>query len=200
MAWHGTMCMQAGVNLYNPSLDLVTMVKRLRDVGQKAVIAVAPAVDLHQHAPRQARSSSSPPDRDQESNGEGKAGVEQRHDGEEKGEGEGHGGGGPERGDGRGRNRERVDAEAEGLGLTLAAQEFSAWLVDELGGPDRWDRGAWFTATRSRLLLYSRILKVKNVFIDWCLRYINGVLSLLCQYQWANSRRYYVIVCVVLMS
>lgn len=114
------------------------MVKRLRDVGQKAVIAVAPAVELRQHAPGRTRSYSSPRDLDQDnSSGNGKAGVENRHGGEERGEREGRGSGGPEHGDERGRNRERVEAEAEGLGLTLAAQEFSAWLVDELGGPDR---------------------------------------------------------------
>jgi len=96
------------VNLYNPSLDLLTIVRRLRDVGQKAVIAVAPAVELHQHQHQHAsghtRSSSLSPDQDDPENsgkgkGKGKAGFEKWH--------------------------------------VVAAQEFSAWLVDELGGPDR---------------------------------------------------------------
>lgn len=108
----------AGVNAYNPSQDLRTMVSNLRNAGQKSVIAVAPAFE--QHAPDEILSSLPP--------------SSARHLWE-KGEKDvrsmgGHGGTGGES-DGR-VERRGVRGGAE----SLAAQDFSSWLINELGGSD----------------------------------------------------------------
>ena len=137
------------MNLYNPSLDLSSLVRRLHDAGQKAVVAVAPAVEQQQHASEHTRSSASPsssPDEDQHHDqfssferrkrpahsGKGKGGAEEGSSGKRQGEESSE----PEHED----ETATIGAELEGLGPSLAAQDFSSWLVDELGGPDRSDK------------------------------------------------------------
>lgn len=115
----------AGINAYNPSQDLLTMVSNLRNAGQKSVIAVAPAIEEEegeQLPPHENKLSSLLHPSGGYYSEKGKEG-DVRHSslyGQKGREGgaRAEGGGG------------RVGSE------NLAAQELSSWLIDELGGSD----------------------------------------------------------------
>lgn len=111
-----------GVSADNPSLDLRSMAHRLLHKGQKAVIAIAPAVeDTSSSKPSSAEKS-----REFYSPGVPKNGAV----GDTVDMGRGHEFGDPD----------DVTAGGEGGSSgpeTLAAEAFGSWLVDELGGPRR---------------------------------------------------------------
>lgn len=112
----------AGVSANNPSLDLRSLAHRLLDKGQKAVIAIAPAVeDMSSNKP-----SSTGKVQENSSPGVPKSGGVD--DSVEMREGERFGGVGQRMANGKG---------GGGGGESLAAEAFRAWLVDELGGPMR---------------------------------------------------------------
>ncbi|CAM9094590.1 unnamed protein product, partial [Laminaria digitata] len=102
-----------GVSADNPSMDLRSLAHRLLDKGQKAVIAIAPAVEDTPSA-----------ENSRENSGVPKNGAVD----DTVGMGRGRDFGGAE------------DVMAGGKGgtaasETLAAEAFGSWLVDELGGP-----------------------------------------------------------------
>lgn len=101
-----------GVSAYNPSLDLQSLAHRLLDKGQKAVIAVAPAHE--ENSDRREFSSREAPPRNWDRG---------REEGERRAsDGDGQEGVG--------------DGKEKGAGAEwLAAKDFAAWLVEELGGP-----------------------------------------------------------------
>lgn len=105
----------AGVKAYNPSQDLVTLASRLRNNGEKTLIAVAPAFEEPDVAPDD---SLRPPTASEFALSEDAA--RRRSGSHPRGSSEGL----------DGRVARRKDAER------LAAEEFSSWLIEELGGVD----------------------------------------------------------------
>ena len=111
-----------GVSADNPSLDLRSLARRLLYKGQRAVIAIAPAVE---------DTSSSKPSSAGYSLQNSSPGVPKNGGVDDTVEmGRGHEFGGAD----------DVTAGGEGGNSgpeTLAAEAFGSWLVDELGGPRR---------------------------------------------------------------
>lgn len=111
-----------GVSADNPSLDLRSLAHRLLDKGQRAVIAIAPAVeDTPSSKPSSAEKS-----RERSSPGVPK--IRAVDDTVEMGGGREIGGA-----------DDGISGGEEGSSgpEKLAAEAFGSWLVDELGGPRR---------------------------------------------------------------
>lgn len=112
---HLTVCwlMRAGVKAKNPSQDLDTLASRLRNSGPRTVIAVAPAFEQGQGGVDVFSDDKMPSSRGDVASlnsGEGGAGEA---------------------------NRGSADGGGMGAGAEmLAAEEFSSWLIDELGGDE----------------------------------------------------------------
>lgn len=111
-----------GVSADNPSLDLQSLAHRLLDKGQRAVIAIAPAVE---------DTSSSKPSSAEKSRDRSSPGVPKIRSVDDTVE------------MGRGRELGAADdvtvggEEGSSGSERLAAEAFGSWLVDELGGPRR---------------------------------------------------------------
>lgn len=107
------MLMHAGVKANNPSQDLDTLASRLRNSGPRTVIAVAPAFEQGREG------------RDVFSDDKM---LSSRGDFSSLNSGEGGSGDA---------NRGSADGGGMGAGAeTLAAEEFSSWLIEELGGDE----------------------------------------------------------------
>lgn len=102
----------AGVSANNPSQDLDTLASRLRNSGPRTVIAVAPALEQGRGGKDVVSDDMMPSSRGFSSRNSGEGGSGEANSGSANGGGNGAG------------------AEM------LAAEEFSSWLVDELGGDE----------------------------------------------------------------